>query len=348
MIEFEERSKKHKDEYEDGENCDGRMLGNNDIFIASRSTINISLSIYYCGSEEFSQGAQWGPKVVDHFVLYYIYEGKGILNVGNRTYALKAGDGFLVPKDVLTGFTADKKNPLKAVWVGFYGYLAEGYLKRCHLTKNHPIFCYNDDDFFYRSFHDMIQISKRKHNRYCNMMAILYDIIGKLIDITSDHHIALRHSEPTEMYLRKALEFVDMNYSKKVSVQDISDHVGVDRKYLHKIFKDILDKSPQTYLIEYRVKKACELLKTTELSVANISLSVGYNDVFHFSKIFKRVMDVSPSGYRLRYELSEESNVVVESTERQPEKDDDTLQDQKAVIMEMKSVIAELKHMMGT
>ena len=128
--------------------CSGTMTYS----LASRSTINISLSIYYCGSEEFESSSTWGPKVVDHFILYYVYDGKGTLNVGNRTYALKKGDGFFVPKDVLTSFKAEKKNPLKAAWVGFYGYLAEGYLKRCHLTENHPIFSCEKDDFFLDSF----------------------------------------------------------------------------------------------------------------------------------------------------------------------------------------------------
>ncbi len=313
------------------------LLGNNDIFIASRSTINISLSIYYCGSEEFAEGAVWGPKVVDHFVLYYVYEGKGVLTVGNRTYALKKGDGFLVPKDVLTSFQADKRNPMKAAWVGFYGYLAEGYLKRCHLTDNHPIFSYTKDEFFLESFSEMIQVSKRKHNRYCKMMSILYNIMSRLIDITHDNDVGNKHIDSVELYLRKAIEYVDMNYSKKMSIQDMSDYVGLDRKYLHRIFKVNLDKSPQEYLIVYRITKACSLIRNTDLSISNIAMSVGYNDMFHFSKIFKKTIGVSPSEYRLNpIETKDEMD-------RQVRTNQEVDGDQGQVIQELRSAIEELK-----
>ena len=188
----------------------------------------------------------------------------------------------------------------------------------------------------------MIQISKRKHNRYCKMMAILYNIIGELIDITHDNDIGTRHIDTVELYLRKSLEYVDMNYSKKMSIQDMSDFVGLDRKYLHRIFKENLNKSPQEYLISYRINKACSLIKNTELSISNIAMSVGYNDLFHFSRIFKKVMNMSPSDYRLN---------PVEPIHREGElgKDEmiddsyESAQNQEEVIRELKGIINELK-----
>lgn len=57
-------------------------------------------------------------------------------------------------------------------------------------------------------------------------------------------------------------------------------------------------KSPQEYLLAYRINKSCELLRTTELSIGEIALLVGYSNQFHFSRAFKNYMQQSPSEWK--------------------------------------------------
>ena len=56
--------------------------------------------------------------------------------------------------------------------------------------------------------------------------------------------------------------------------------------------------SPQEYLLDYRIRKACELLQNTDLPIAHIARSVGYEDSLYFSRLFKQHMKSSPSSYR--------------------------------------------------
>ena len=83
-----------------------------------------------------------------------------------------------------------------------------------------------------------------------------------------------------------------------VSVQDLADSIGLNRSYLHRLFKSAIGSSVQEYLLDLRIRKACALLKSTELPVSIISLSVGYEDTLYFSRLFKRKKGVSPSQYR--------------------------------------------------
>jgi transcriptional regulator GlxA family with amidase domain len=59
-----------------------------------------------------------------------------------------------------------------------------------------------------------------------------------------------------------------------------------------------LNVSPQNYLINFRLKKACDLLSGTNLSINELSNSVGYGDPFLFSKVFKKYKGISPRAYR--------------------------------------------------
>ena len=52
------------------------------------------------------------------------------------------------------------------------------------------------------------------------------------------------------------------------------------------------------YFIHLKIRKACELLDQTELTVQEIAVAIGYDDPYYFSRIFKKIQGVSPSAYR--------------------------------------------------
>lgn len=103
---------------------------------------------------------------------------------------------------------------------------------------------------------------------------------------------------PYQIYVEHALEFIDHNYEKDIKVNDIANYIGIDRSYFTNIFKKIMHISPQQYLINYRLEKARHLLKSSNLSICEISEQVGYPDPLSFSKIFKMYYKISPSEYR--------------------------------------------------
>lgn len=94
---------------------------------------------------------------------------------------------------------------------------------------------------------------------------------------------------------------MENNFQKNITVDDVATHCGLTRSYFGKIFKDEFDKSPQTFLIRLRMTKATELLLKTDLSIGEISASVGYPDQLHFSKSFKNIFGCSPKQWRTEH-----------------------------------------------
>lgn len=313
------------------------MFENNIIQISTRATTNISLRLYYCGSEECKPNQSWGPKVTDHFLIYYIYEGQGIIEVNSVKYQLHKGQGFLISPNTVTCFTADSDEPWKYAWVGFTGNIASEYLNRAKLSVESPTFTDKEGEFLEQSFDNLIEFAKigAGHNRYCKMMSVLYNIIAHLIDISNSDNVKSKRIDENEYYVRKALEFIDMNFSKEISVAEISKYVNIDRKYLHYIFKNTLNISPQKYVINYRIKRACEHMETSRLSISNISRSVGYTDQFQFSKMFKKTMGISPSQYR--------NNIKNTNSIIQENKDNKQIENLKRIIEQKEIEINELK-----
>lgn len=111
---------------------------------------------------------------------------------------------------------------------------------------------------------------------------------------------AASYTEKSEYfgYIYKALHYIDENYKEDISTSDIATNAGLSADYLAKHFKTVMAMSPSEYIRKFRIAKAMELLKTTTLSVADVSTMVGINDTSSFSRIFKQIMQVSPIAFR--------------------------------------------------
>ena len=86
------------------------------------------------------------------------------------------------------------------------------------------------------------------------------------------------------------------------------NHRSINRSYLHRLFKSITGVSIQDYLLDYRIRQACILLKSTDLSIRAIARLVSYIDALYFSKLFHQKKGISPSEYRKQRQDEAESS----------------------------------------
>ena len=88
-----------------------------------------AIEIFYCGREKCAPGHCWGPAVRPHYLLHVILGGKGTYTVEKKTYALGAGDAFLIRPMVSHIYRADEQQPWEYAWVGFGGSVMEQVLR---------------------------------------------------------------------------------------------------------------------------------------------------------------------------------------------------------------------------
>lgn len=105
----------------------------------------------------------------------------------------------------------------------------------------------------------------------------------------------------------KIVEYVDESYSEyNMSLNLLADKFGLSVPYLSKIFKAYTKKTFTDYLIEIRIKKASEMLTSTNKKVNEISEEVGYPNPSSFIRIFKKYHYMTPIDYRNRHRFKEE------------------------------------------
>jgi len=102
--------------------------------------------------------------------------------------------------------------------------------------------------------------------------------------------------------LLQAKEYIDNNYHKSVSLEDVAEQLGISSYYLSKLFKERFQVTFIDYLKNTRLQKAKELLVDGTMPLKEIALTIGYKDPNYFSRIFKKEVGVSPREYRNHYQ----------------------------------------------
>ncbi|WP_338554075.1 AraC family transcriptional regulator [Paenibacillus sp. KS-LC4] len=264
----------------------------------------MELLLRFFGKEECEPLHSWGPGLRDLYIIHYVISGSGEFSTGGEAYQLSQGEGFLITPGAIVHYTADESDPWVYTWVGFDGLHARAFMQRAGLSVTRPIFRAKGASWFETSHQELVA-AHGMGSRDILYQSILYRLIGELIECAEPalaEEQSLR-ANSKETYINEAITYIENNYSQKTTVEQIAQAVGLDRTYLSSLFKQQFDLSLQAFLLQFRMNRAVELLSSTQLSVSDISRSVGYTDPFLFSKMFKKVIGQSPRRTR---ELLEE------------------------------------------
>ncbi|MDE5996756.1 MAG: response regulator, partial [Muribaculaceae bacterium] len=102
-----------------------------------------------------------------------------------------------------------------------------------------------------------------------------------------------------EKLIEKAMKYVSDNIdSPKLSVEELSDYIGMSRVQLYKKIKQITGKTPIEFIRVIRLKRAAQLLRESQLNVSEVAYKTGFNSPKVFSKYFKEEFGILPSAYQ--------------------------------------------------
>ena len=209
---------------------------------------------------------------------------------------LRAGQGFLISPGQITTYVADDRNPWEYCWLEFDGLRAKESLEITGLSVNHPVYDPVHHEFEEKMRDEMLYIVRNKKEAPLHIIGHLYLFIDALIRSVRDYKPSA--GKMKDYYIKEALAFIEHNYMNDISVEDMAESLSLNRSYFGKIFKEAVGKSPQEFLICYRMIKAAELLKLTHYSINEIGYAVGYPNQLHFSRAFKNVYGASPRKWR--------------------------------------------------
>jgi AraC-like DNA-binding protein len=122
----------------------------------------------------------------------------------------------------------------------------------------------------------------------------LTDTLG----LTTLHAFLAPESKPKVMAIQLALNYMEEHIAEPLSIEQIAKAAFVSPQHLTRLYKKHFAVTPSRYLWDRRTQKGIELLRSTGLTVSEISLQLGFQSPFHFSRLVKQKSGQCPREYR--------------------------------------------------
>lgn len=112
---------------------------------------------------------------------------------------------------------------------------------------------------------------------------------------------ALLAGEPCSTSIWPIVHYVHNHYREPITLSNVAERFGVHHTRLSTEFVKHVGMNFIPFVHEVRIRHACSLLTSTDISIYNIGLEVGFNSIKTFSRVFRQLKGVAPREYRLRY-----------------------------------------------
>lgn len=249
------------------------------------------LTLHFCGKEVCAPSHAFGPATRQHFLLHFVTDGCGTYEVSGRRYKVSKNQGFMIFPGDTTFYEADAKTPWTYYWISFSGPATNLLLKSCNLSYNNHLLLPNDGALASKTIQEVVH----KASAYTHDVASKYTQISDLFMCFSTLISApdKEHNAP-DNYALQAATYIEENYAYNIKIANLAKHIGVERTYLYRLFKSTYFMSPQSYLIQCRLKKAKALLVYTSMPIAEIAYSVGFSSNALFYRHFTEFYNMTP------------------------------------------------------
>ena len=272
-------------------------------FDVFRSDKNIDLTLFQYGWENCAPLHSYGPAKRNHYLFHFIFGGKGYLSSNDSAgqthlYKLEANQGFLICPGQVNTYYADEKTPWEYAWLEFDGVKALEYMEMAGLGWDRPVYYLKKREEGALLKEELMAIVDNPYRSSINQIGHLYLFFDALIRSSVNRKTVVQSGKMRDTYIREAISFIELNYGRAISVEDIADFCNINRSYLNRLFKESTGKTLQNFLMYYRMNRAAELLKVSELTVNEIGKRCGYQNQLHFSRAFKTIFGLSPMQWK--------------------------------------------------
>ncbi|MDF2594796.1 MAG: hypothetical protein K0R69_1137 [Clostridia bacterium] len=130
-------------------------------------------------------------------------------------------------------------------------------------------------------------------NKMTGLVELVDHVISDVIKSIKEYRIS-----NSKCVMKKAMEYIDENYYKKISLEDIANYINLSKHYVSYLFKKETGINISSYINEIRIEKAKQMIVQREYKIKEIFEKIGFSDQQYFSKAFKKTTGMTVTQYR--------------------------------------------------
>lgn len=242
--------------------------------------------------------------------IIYIVNGKLKAGVNKEVYNLSKGDILIIGPGEVHYFLKENNLSVRAVIqfrMSIYDSFNSGTKDRLTLkpTFSNCKLLREDDkihEILEKQIRDIIKEHEESKEGYkLFLKARLYDLAGILLRYLPKDQGKGENREKQKERLEKldtVMQYVEKNYDKRITLDEISNVAGFSKFYFTRFFKENTGMTFIDYLNNFRIAKSEWLLLNEENSITDVAFKSGFNSVKTFNRVFKKLKENSPKEYK--------------------------------------------------
>jgi AraC-like DNA-binding protein len=250
----------------------------------------------------------WYPHAHYHFrerpegasgnILIVCKKGAGWVEISKQRFRLAHGQALLIPRGMPHVYAAESGDPWSIHWFHFNGDAAQYYL--CLLPDGDyrvPISpaCLAELESVFKSTYSLLAESY-SHANIVYLAQLAHHMLGLLFYRNAAYSPFLRAAASRDV--RPTVDFIIQHCTEPLTRTTLARHAGLSVSHFSLVFQQQTGLSPMQFLIHQRIRRACQQMSTTSLTIREIAGEVGYDDPYYFSRLFRQTMGRSPRQYR--------------------------------------------------
>jgi hypothetical protein len=237
---------------------------------------------------------------INQYVFIYCIDGSGWFRIGEKEeYMVSANQYFILPAGVPHTYATNPNNPWTIYWIHFKGTLASYYVQEvAHPVDIKAEICSrisNRIALFEEIFNTLKVGYSNENLHYAS--SLFHYFLGSLKYI-QQYRNAGKDTIDDGNVSDIAIHYMKENIERKLSLQELSDHLGYSVSHFSMLFKKKTGHSPLSYFNLLKIQQACFILDSTNMKINQLCYKIGIEDTYYFSRLFHKVMGVSPKEYR--------------------------------------------------
>ncbi|WP_138494594.1 AraC family transcriptional regulator [Paenibacillus pinistramenti] len=265
-------------------------------------------------------GEMFPPHWHEHLEVLYFTKGEAVIECNSVPVQVRPGDVLMLNSNdlhqgralserveyyaLIADLSLLKSPSPDALEIKFIAPVAQNRLLFSHLIR--------EDGAVRAVLEDIVQeFAEMKLGYELSVKAAIFKLLALLV---RNYAVAAPKTSSGENTRRRNLErfdpifaYIEANYLGEISAAELARLAGLSRFHFSRLFSELTGRTVTEYVNQLRIFKSEELLRSTGMTVSEIALATGYQDLSYFSRTFKRYKNVSPSEFRTSAPAAEEN-----------------------------------------
>jgi len=235
-------------------------------------------------------------RTLTEYQIVYITEGGGIFENNYGQTNVEEGSIIVLFPNEWHRYKPNKEVGWTELYIGFNGKFVSNFIDQIGINKKKPVIKTGINEHFIESFTRVFELAKNEQTSFQLIASgVLLRLLG-LID-ASIKNDELSNDRISDI-ISKIRYTIRENVEIDLNMQELGNQYNLSYSYFRKMFKKHTGISPKQYHLQLKIYMAKEMLLTTDKSVKEISIDLGFQSSAYFSRIFKQKMGIAPVNIR--------------------------------------------------